>query len=927
MAIFTAAATFLLAGTFLAGSAIATGALAIGLGLATQFALSYAIKAISGNRTQPAAATDHFGVQGALAGGGDVPRGFPLGYSLTAGSLVYANTYGGDTDTPNAYLAQVIAVSDLPGPQLRQVWVSGELCTLDFDTLQDVGYPVLEYRKDGRDRLWINYYDGTQTEADPHLVSEVSSEDRPYESTRVGIGVAYVIATSLVDDTLFTGFPSFKFALSSVPLYDVSKDSTAGGSGPQRYGDPSTWGGDGDDFPVVQTYNVLKGFYYNGIWLYGLQNMVAARLPAVNWITQIEKCRAPIAGADGDEPTYRSGLQLNFNTQPANLIPTLMTACQGRVSEIAGFFKCHVGAPDSPSFSFTDDDILSSEPQTFRPFFALADSVNGIQGTYPDPSQGWSTATAPAYYRADLEARDGNRRLMANPAFDAVPYPAQVQRLQKSAIEEGQRARSHVISLPPAFWIYAEPGEVGAWTSARNGYVNKQVRVDGATDKANLDVPIIVTEVDPSDYDPPAFIPLTTGPTVMVRPAPQGVVDWAAEQWTLPDSSGIGRKPAIRLSWDGILPGVVGVQYEVRLAEDGSDVTRGRTDQLAAGAIIVSQSLIPDEDYEVRGQYLPSSPRDMLWSDWLEVTTPDVRLSSGDVDDAIRYNISTLQGLWEDRFLALEQQFATLASTYGALSFTDTQKLSTELVSRAKTSSALVTRVQQVSTSADAALASDISTLTATVAGNTASIVTNATAISTLNGSFASFSTSVTASLGSLSSSVTTNSTAIAGIGAQTTTNVDVNGYVVGTKLINGGAGLSKFVVLSDKVQFQHPAVNGGVPVDLLTIGVAGGFASMVFAGNFTADGYVLARMIGAGQVKTAQLDALSVSTTKLQVNSVDIKTGHHSVCRRGTGGGRDDIERDKPFRWSAHRHHESERYRHRLFFGRNLWEQPRGER
>ncbi|MGY3494887.1 hypothetical protein [Bradyrhizobium sp. USDA 4502] len=42
-------------------------------------------------------------------------------------------------------------------------------------------------------------------------------------------------------------------------------------------------------------------------------------------------------------------------------------------------------------------NILSSEPQTFRPFFALADSVNGVQARYPDPTQGWQYTTAPAY--------------------------------------------------------------------------------------------------------------------------------------------------------------------------------------------------------------------------------------------------------------------------------------------------------------------------------------------------------------------------------------------------------------------------------------------------------------------------------------------------------------------------------------------------
>ena len=69
---------------------------------------------------------------------------------------------------------------------------------------------------------------------------------------------------------------------------------------------------------------------------------------------------------------------------------------------------------------------------------------------------------------------------------------------------------------------------------------------------------------------------------------------------------------------------MVGIQYEVRLTADLSSVTRGRTDQLAVGALIISQGIIPQTAYQVRGQYLPIAPRDMLWSDWLDVTTPEL---------------------------------------------------------------------------------------------------------------------------------------------------------------------------------------------------------------------------------------------------------------------------------------------------------------
>ncbi|UGX98225.1 phage tail protein [Bradyrhizobium barranii subsp. barranii] len=508
MAIFTAIATAISA-AFFAGSAIATSIIAGGLALAT----SYAVRALTGQPQQQSGA-DAFGVQGKLAGGGDVPRSFGLGYHVTAGSLVYANTWGNGYDTPNAFLSQVIAVSDLPGERLVGLWVNGAKVTLGEARASvlgadSMGYAVPEYIRPHNGEgaplphLYVKFYDGTQTGADLVMLN-VSSAQRPYTSAHVGKGVCYVVIHAFNDENLWSGFPTFKFELSGVPLYDPSRDSTVGGSGSQThgdYGDPSiVRGGDGDNFPAVQIYNLLLGFYYNGAWLYGLQNTSAARLPVSNWIAQIDKCRSTVIGASGPEPSYRTGGQINVNAQLANAIEAFLTGCQGRISEIGGFYKIHLGAPDTPTFTFSDGDILSTETQVYRPFFSLADSVNGIQATYPDPVQGWNTATAPPYYREDLEVLDGDRRLMADPSFDFVPYAEQAQRLQKSAIEEAQRARTHTLSLPPAFWI-VEPGDVGEWTSQRNGYDAKQFRVDAMVDRANLDVILSLTEVDPSDYD------------------------------------------------------------------------------------------------------------------------------------------------------------------------------------------------------------------------------------------------------------------------------------------------------------------------------------------------------------------------------------------------------------------------------------------
>ncbi|WP_205665464.1 phage tail protein [Georhizobium profundi] len=610
-----------------------------GLGTIGSFVLKTAVgvgTSLLGQALAGKPAEQKFSVTTELQAGGDLPRSIIFGYTATAGSLQYANTWGRLGETDNAFLTQVIQLADYPVQDLVELWVNGELCTISETPHPEYGFPVTEYFKDGHDNLWIRFYDGTQTAADPFLVSRVSSANRPYSDKRIGRGIPYVVVTSLVTKNLFSGIPSFRFGLHGAKLYDPSRDSTVGGVGSHRRGDSSTWGGDGDFLPAVQLYALQSGITYGGEWLYGLQNMAAAQLPVAHWIGQIEKCRAGIESADGTVPTYLSGGEIEVNVALGDAIDAFLTACQGKVSEIGGVYKLHLGAPDAPVMSFTDDDILSTEEQSFTPFFGLADTINGVSARYPSPADGWNTKVAPPLYRVDLEALAGNRRLMADVSLDFVPYAEQVQRLMKSALEEAQRARRHTFVLPPQFWPL-EPGDIVAWTSARNGYVAKLFRVDGVVDRANLDVMVDLTEVDPADYDWNSgveFKPPVSGSLGPVRPMPQVIVDWFAQAWQIEDASGTGRRPAIRLSWDGDQPDVDAVAFEVALTETLEVIYRGRTDEPEAGAIVISQGLLPNEDYLVRGRYVPRSDRDTAWSGWLPVRTLNIAFTGSDILDA-----------------------------------------------------------------------------------------------------------------------------------------------------------------------------------------------------------------------------------------------------------------------------------------------------
>lgn len=617
------------AGTFLA--TVTAGALQVAAGIA----LSLVAKAIAGEPQGP-----KFGVQVRLQGGDDVPRSIILGYTATAGSLVYANTWGTSSGVPNAYITQVIALADYPIQGLLGVEVNGIPDTLAMVAHPDYGRPVLGYRKNGVDHLWVKFYDGMQTTADPFLTGTVSSTERPYPSTRVGRGVPYVIVTAMAperkdgeDKPLFSnGVPQFKFVVNGAKLYDPSRDSTVGGTGTQRANDPATWGGDGDFLPMVQAYNLLRGIRFNGQWVYGLQSLSPTRLPVAKWIAEINKCRAPIAApGGGTEPTYRSGGEIQVGAQVKTAIETLLTSCQGRLSEVGGTYIPHVGEPPAAVMTLTDANIISTQEQMFTPFYGLEDTINGIQATYPNPAEGWKSKTAPPLYRTDLEVLDGNRRLMANVSFDMVPYTAQVQRLMLSALREAQRARRHTFVVGPEYWVL-EPGDVIEWTSERNGYISKLMRVDGIADRADLDIMLDLTEVDPSDYDwNPAtdFRPVIDGPLQLVDTPALPMIGWQVYGVAVKDELGRDRRPGIEVWYQSGLQNVESVRVQVRVPGATNPFIDLVVPYGSPWRIQIPGNFPPNTEYQVRGIFVLSNRGRASWSAWLSVVTPDIKLTAG----------------------------------------------------------------------------------------------------------------------------------------------------------------------------------------------------------------------------------------------------------------------------------------------------------
>lgn len=578
------------------------------------------------------------GVRGSTRTGGDQPLTFIIGNYATGGHRLYPrSTFGVTGGTPNEFLVDVIGMSGLAIRGYSGHYIFGERVTLDYGNPHaEYGFPVLEYRVNGIDHIWTKEYDGNQTVADAYLVDKFGSDpDRPWKSDMVGRGVAYVIYTARVNRELFPSAPEYMAEVDGCEMSDPRGDNE-------------------HENAIVQIENVLSGFYHDGLWVYGPQNVNSHRRPYANGgEAEMDKCDALIAlDGGGSEKRFRTGMEISCDVEPHIIIGELLKGCTGRIAEIGGKYRVLVGEPNAPVLSFTDEDILVTEGQSYDPFPGLEATHNAITASYPERGEAWELKDAPARYSSALEAEDGGRRLPFNTTYNSVPYANQVQRLMRSAIEEARRFKKHSFTGGPEWWEY-EPLDTVQWTSERNGYDGKLQLITVIEDLPNANQVIGLQEQDPTDYSwsTDYELPFDLAPLTISRPAPQVVTGVQAVPAILYDNTNAARRPSVSL--EGVPSGMVDVQFiriQVRLdggtalAFDGVieyDIEEVDPEYVLNGVFL------PITDYEMRAKYVPYSGRKTLWSNqyldgdvvvdgaWLAVKTPDVRIASGDLADAV----------------------------------------------------------------------------------------------------------------------------------------------------------------------------------------------------------------------------------------------------------------------------------------------------
>lgn len=556
------------------------------------------------------------------ASGSQNPASFIFGFYATDGVAVCAPmSHGAVGKTPNAYLTYVIEVGDMPGAALLALIINGERCPLGVTPHPDYGLPVNAGTY--ANAAWVKYYNGSQTVADSMLLAKYAAyPQRPWTAAMVGRDICYAIITFKYDRNVYSAFPAVRFEMQGHPLYDPRKDSTVGGLGAHRLANSATW--EISNNPVIMTYNAHLGITLPGGHIWG-GGMPVGDMPLSSVFAAANACDALVDnGTGGTEARFRAGFEVFVDDEPAGVCEELLSACLGQVADVGGQWRFQAGDPALPVFFFSDDDILVTLDREKQPFPGLDATHNGITANYPDPGMQWEPNNAPPIYNSVWEAKDGNRRLVVNKDFPAVPYPAQVQRNMRALIADDRRFLTHGLPFPPEATVL-EPLDTSAWTSASNGYSAKTFEIGKTTEDLRTGVvQVTLRERDPSDS---AVVPGYYGAVgvpsaIPVVPPSQQIVGFSVVGVALLDTGGVARRPALQIGWNGTdLPGVTGVEFEVRLAASAVLVKRMSIQDVASGLLMVADGIIANTVYQARARLIaPAVITD--WTGWVSATTP-----------------------------------------------------------------------------------------------------------------------------------------------------------------------------------------------------------------------------------------------------------------------------------------------------------------
>ena len=547
------------------------------------------------------------------------PREMQIGRFVTPGSFIYADT----NQQQRKSLCQVFALADHRIKSLDRIWINGKL---ERSTPLVHGQRTLQRVENdkGEDRCWVTFFDGRPDQvADPFLVSVAST----WTSAHRLRGVAYIIVEHRWDSDMANAY-DYRFGGEGGYFYDRRQDSTAGGSGTQRWDQPLTWG-------YTTNAAVISDHYRSGIrviagadhlW-FGVGEALDA-VPYAEFEALADLCDENVTlKAGGTQKRYEVNGTLSAKNSHDKNLQKLADQMAARVIDQGGRISFRPPVVRTPVVTLTDADLIRDSESSIDTGGRIDDMVNTIEGRFVNPANDYKNDDYPKVQVEDYVDKD-NGEVSDTLNFDLEISAERAQRIAKLKIEDSRR----ILVLTETYGTKAKAIEPGEWfvrESALRGFPSGKTFVaDEVTRFIDGSMEVVASEVDPDQlvWDEETAVDLSEPP--------------AFPQLTLEDletPSGTGTPRTVAKD-DVSLPGVdIEIEYDPDALPYETDVEVTRDDgsgapldgaevlrrTLPAGQTVLTLSgeLMPGTDYVFRSR-AKYDGRIGDWSDWIQFTTP-----------------------------------------------------------------------------------------------------------------------------------------------------------------------------------------------------------------------------------------------------------------------------------------------------------------
>ncbi len=222
-----------------------------------------------------------------------------------------------------------------------------------------------------------------------------------WTSTSTFTGCAYIAIDWKLDSKVWPqGIPQKVITVvDGCPVYDPRLDSSAGGSGPHRADDQSTWefyhaGTEIGRNPALSLLTYMLGYRLNGKLLWGM-GIPLNRINLDNFRVYANVCEERVVTADGGTVQRYCADGIVSTSDTHETVLSALTAAMGscKLADVGGVYGLIGGYDDTlgPKQAFDESDLVGGidapSPYNWVPSGPARETYNIVRGRFADPAQ------------------------------------------------------------------------------------------------------------------------------------------------------------------------------------------------------------------------------------------------------------------------------------------------------------------------------------------------------------------------------------------------------------------------------------------------------------------------------------------------------------------------------------------------------------